>query len=157
MPFDRYETERNLDQTDTHQPELRLFGRLLSVAWGLLLIGTMIVELTPRDPTWVPQMFYPITVAKGLMFLLLGFVSPLAFWKFNSLGVGVLFAVITAGAVESLQTLLVGHHASYLEFTAKLLLVILGFVLALVARHDRKLQIGPFHIILSDPHLSQKE
>lgn len=141
----------------SHSKEVRLFGSVLAIVWGLLLFGTMVIELVPRDPTWLPRLFYPYTTFKGLLFVLLGFVTPLALWKFNSLGMGVLFAVATAGSVEGLQVFLPGHRASYLEFGAKLVLLMLGFVAALVARHDRRLKVGPLSIKLSDPHISRRE
>ena len=89
--------------------------RLISV-WGLLLVCTIATELLPRSPSWVPGVFYPYTAMKAIMFILLGFGSPLAFWRFNSLGLGTAFAVGTAAAVEGLQSFLVGHHPNFFEF-----------------------------------------
>ena len=143
-------------ETETRPSEVQLFGLALRSLWVLVFLATLATELIPRDPTWLPYIYYPFTIFKAALFVLLGFATPLAFWKFDSLGFGSLFAVVAAGVVEGAQLFLAGHQASYFEFAAKLILLFLGFVLALNVRYDRRLQIGPLRITLSDVHFSRK-
>ncbi len=137
--------------------ELPLFGRSLRVIWVLLLSATVAMEVFPRDPAWGPQLFYSYTAIKAILFFLLGFFTPLAIWAFRSLGLGILIAAFASGAVEGLQYFLAGHHASVLEFGAKVVLLIAAFASGLVIRYDRCLQFGSARLVFLDPHLPEQE
>jgi hypothetical protein len=135
---------------------IRLFSWNLRIVWVLLFCLTLGWELIPA-PGVAPWVFYTLKSCKGLTFVLLGFVSPMAFWRFDSLGFGVLFSCVAAGVAEMLQSMSYGHRASPAEFLLKLLLLFLGFAFSLSARYDRKLSFGPFSIGLIDSHLTEPE
>ena len=138
-----------------HDVTVHLFGWALRLGWAFLFSATVAIEVIPRDLRWGPGYYYPYTASKAILFVLLGFFTPFAIWNFKSLGLGILFAALAAGIVESAQYLLAGHHASILEFSAKVTLLILGFANALVVRNDHRLRIGSLRVILSDPHSSE--
>ena len=101
-----------------------------------------------------PLPFYAYCAAKLVFFIAIGFLAPLAFWRFNALNRGILLAAISAAAVESLQGVLHhGHSFHWYELLIKLALILLGFALALDARYERKISIGPVHIQLVGHHL----
>jgi hypothetical protein len=135
---------------------IRLFTVSLRVVWLLLFLLTLGWELVPA-PGVAPWLFYTLKSCKGLTFILLGFVSPMAFWRFDSLGFGVLFSCLAAGVAEMLQSMSFGHRASPAEFLFKLLLLFFGFAFALSARYDRKLSLGPLSIRLVDGHMSDND
>jgi len=85
-----------------------------------------------------------------------GFLSPLAFWRFDSLGLGLLFSILAAGVVEAMQSVSEGHRGSYVEFAAKLILLFIGFAYALSARYDRVLRFGPLRLDLLDCHRAER-
>lgn len=135
---------------------LRLFGWTTRLSWIFVFFLTLATEMFPMP--LIPWFyFYPYVAFKGVLFLLLGFLTPLSFWRFDSLGLGVLFSVLGAGLVEGLQSVVEGHRASYLEFGVKLLLLFLGFAASLNARYDRTIRVGGFSIRLLDSHLPQQD
>ena len=83
--------------------------------------------------------------------------KPVELLAFDSLGIGLLLSAATAGSVELLQSVSPGHSASYLEFGAKLFLLLLGFTFGLDLRYDRRLCIGPLRITLFGPHRHQAQ
>ncbi len=137
-------------------PGLRMFGSTIRIAWIALFCLLLASELIPR-PSFAPLMYYSYSSAKAIMFILLGFVTPLAFWRFDRLGLGVFFSVVAAGVAESSQSLLEGHRSSFAEFSLKLLLLLLGFACALNARYDRRIGLGRYGIRLHDTHFSEPE
>lgn len=128
--------------------QVRLFGPFLRWIWICCFSITVAIEALPRNPNWGPEVFYPYTSAKVILFLLLGFLTPLAIWKFSSLGLGFVLAATAAGLGESVQHFLQGHRASLFEFAAKVALLFLGFAVALVVRNDHYLQVGAFRLLL---------
>ena len=129
-----------------------MFSVSIRVAWVIISLLTIASEVMPRSPSLGPFPYYSYTAAKAILFVLIGLLSPLTFWRFDSLGLGLLFSVVVAGAVEGIQTVSAGHRASYLEFGAKLLLLFIGFAFALNARYDRLLRFGPLRVRLRDAH-----
>jgi hypothetical protein len=117
---------------------------------------TIWCEIAPRSPSLAPLPYYSYTACKAALFVLIGLFSPLTFWRFDSLGLGLLFSALVAGAVEAAQSVSQGHRGSYLEFAAKLVLLFLGFAYALSARYERVLRLRPFHVALLDPHRTEK-
>ena len=132
-------------------PAVRMFTRNARLSWCILSGIALLSGLIPL-PGIAPALFYSYKASKAVVFLLLGFTTPLAFWRFDSLGLGLLFSVIAAGSVELFQTAFPGHHSSYFEFFVKLLLLLAGFAVGLNARYDRKLQIGGIGIRFLDSH-----
>jgi hypothetical protein len=131
---------------------LTLFSATARSCWTLLTLLTILAEVTPRSPSLAPLPFYCYTAGKAALFLLIGLFSPLTFWRFDSLGLGLLFSAAITGAVEAVQSLSQGHRASYFELAAKLALLFIGFAYALSARYDGLLRFGPLRVILVDHH-----
>lgn len=133
---------------------IQLFSHGLRTGWALILLVTVAVELLPLPP--VPAaLLYSYVASKALLFIALGFFTPLAFWAFDSIGFGVLFSVLAAGSVELLQSLSAGHRASIFEFLAKLVLLFIGFAIALNFRYDGLLRVGSFRRQFVNPHQKQ--
>ena len=87
-----------------------------------------------------------------MLFLALGYTTPLAFWRFNSLGRGMILAAASACAVEMLQGFSPGHRFSFLELSLKLVVIFVGFAFALNARYEQKISLGWLHIQLKSEH-----
>jgi hypothetical protein len=125
---------------------LRVFGATIRSLWILIVIITVLAETLPAPQT-APLPFYIYKAAKALCFLLVGYLAPLAFWQFKSLNRGILYAVLSATLVETLQALIGhGHSFSWYELAAKLVLLLGGFTLALDARYERAIRLGPLVI-----------
>jgi hypothetical protein len=109
----------------------------------------------PLPQHWSPLVFYSYKATKVVLFLVLGYLGPLTFWKFDSLGLGALFAFGSAATVEVLQGWIQsGHRFSWFELAAKLFLVGAGFVMALGARYDGVINLGFLRLGLRNAHLS---
>lgn len=135
---------------------LRIFSPTLRLAWATLSVLTILSEIAPRSPSLPPVAYYSYTACKAALFVLLGFLSPLTFWRFDSLGLGLLLSLLVAGAVEVMQSISIGHRASYVELAAKFALLLVGFAYALTARYDGVLRLGPLRFALLDSHRSNK-
>jgi hypothetical protein len=131
---------------------LSAFSLTAKMWWFGLLALTIFSEVEPLPSLMYPPLFYSYKLMKGLLFLGLGFATPLAFWRFNSLGRGVLLAALSAGAVEIMQGLSPGHRFSFIELTAKLCVIFIGFALALNARYEQRIWIGRWRIQLKSDH-----
>jgi len=83
------------------------------------------------------MIFHSYEAAKVVAFFAFGFLTSLAWWRYKTLGIGVLFAIITTAIVELGQAFIPGHRASILELAVKLILLFTGFAGAL---HVRKCQ-----------------
>ena len=139
-----------------HMPLVRLFTWRVRLWWMALFVMLLLSELLPR-PNFGPLLYYSYSGAKALMFLLMGFLTPLTFWRFDRLGLGVIFSIFGAGVAEMSQSTLAGHRSSFLEFLLKLILLVTGFGLGLSVRYDRKLSVGRFGIRFTDSHLKSAD
>ncbi len=96
---------------------LTMFSRAFRSAWLATVLLTTIVELTPFHSEGMPRyVFYSWKAFKCLLFLALGWETPLTFWKSNTLTNGLLLGFISAGAIECIQGLVVGHSFSPSNF-----------------------------------------
>lgn len=129
--------------------EIRVFTTLLRTLWWVVFAFTVTSEVIPA-PAVHPVLFYSFLAFRVLLFLALGFITPVAFWRYNSIGLGLLFSVAGAFGCELLQSVSPGHTASVREFAVKCGLLLAGFVMALVARHDKQIDIGFVKIELQD-------
>lgn len=121
--------------------------------WWFGLLGlTIFAEVEPLPPLMYPPLFYSYKLFKALLFFALGYATPLAFWRFNSLGRGVLLAAASACAVEMMQGLSPGHRFSFFELSLKLAVIFAGFALALNARYEQRISLGWWHIQLKSEH-----
>lgn len=101
-----------------------------------------------------PFPFYVIKCAKLVLFLVLGYLAPLAFWRFNALNRGVMLAAGSSALIEGLQGILGNGHAfHWYELLMKLVLILLGFIAGLEAIYNGAIVIGPLRIPLAGDHL----
>ncbi len=128
-----------------------LFSTGLRVLWVVCLLITLVAELIPM-PLISPLPFYSLKAFKGLSFLCFGFATPLAFWRFDSLGYGILVALVMTVIVEASQAPIMGHSFSWLEMAAKVVFVFFGFMFGLNARYDRQISLGPWRVSLLPGH-----
>lgn len=125
-----------------------MFGRLLQLAWLGIVAATIVAEVIPVRGL-PPMAFYIYKSAKIVMFLLLGYCTPLTFHRFAKLTWGLLMAGGSAVLVEGLQGLIGnGHQFSFSELIAKVILIVLGFALAIEARYERAIVTGKWRIRL---------
>ncbi len=116
----------------------------------------MVAEVIPL-PLLPPLPFYSYKVMKVLFFIALGYLAPLAFWRFNALTRGIFLAAISATFVETLQGLIhSGHSFHWYEMLLKLGLILLGFTRALDGRYEQRISLGRIHIRLIGEHLQVK-
>ena len=131
---------------------LTMFGRVFRSAWLATVLLTMIVEITPFHSDGMPRyVFYSWKAFKCFLFLALGWETPLTFWKSDTLTNGLLLGFISAGVIECIQGLVVGHSFSVIELLAKMLIIVTGFVLGLIARHDESVGISGLAVHLIAP------
>jgi hypothetical protein len=127
---------------------LRVFTGGFRALWILLASLTVLMETMPIPPM-ATVLFYAYCAAKALLFVVLGFGVPLAFAAFNAMNRGIIFAALSAAAVEVLQAVVGrGHSFHWYELLVKLFLILLGFALALNARYDHLICYGPFKLRL---------
>ena len=132
---------------------LRVFSPAIKSIWAAIVVATIVTEVMPI-PLMSPLPFYSYCAGKLIGFIAVGFLAPLSFWRFNALNRGILLAAISATCVESLQGIMhYGHSFHWYELIAKLCLILLGFALALDARYERVIPIGPIHVRLTGEHI----
>jgi hypothetical protein len=127
-----------------------MFGPYMRLAWILIALLTISLELRPfhnfqsRYVFLMYALFYGYKTLKAVLFVVFGFLTPIAFWRFRSLSYGLVVAAVSALIVELLQGWLVftGHSFGWLELSAKLFLIFLGFVKGLDARYEGAIRIG---------------
>ena len=123
-----------------------IFGVSVRLLWGAIVLATVLSEVLPAPQT-APINFYTYEGLKALGFVLVGYLAPLSFWQFNALNRGILYSVLSATLVETLQGLIGhGHRFRWYELAVKLVLLLAGFVLALDARYERAVRLGPVMI-----------
>ncbi|MGA8596241.1 MAG: VanZ family protein [Bryobacteraceae bacterium] len=131
---------------------LPAFSTAPKLGWFGLLALTIFLEVEPLPQEIYPPLFYSYKLLKGVLFFALGYLTPLAFWRFNSLGRGMLLAALSACAVEMLQGFFQGHRFSLFELGLKLLVIFAGFALALNARYEQRISLGWWRIQLKSEH-----
>jgi hypothetical protein len=124
-----------------------MFGIAVRGLWVLLLLSTFLIEVIPLSTAFEAQFsnftFHFYEAMKLVAFFVFGFLTPIAWWRYKSLGIGVLFAIITTAIVELGQAFIPGHRASILELVVKLVLLFGGFAAALDVRKYQNFNIGP--------------
>jgi hypothetical protein len=128
--------------------ELQMLTPRLKVVWGGIIALSIFVELAPI-PVMPPLVFYLCQFAKGILFAAIGYLAPLTFLRLGALSRGIMLAAISVVIVESLQGIVLRGHGFHLsELTLKLLLLFVGFALALDVRYQRVIAVGPLRIRL---------
>lgn len=143
-----------------HQPHITIinvhvFGMPIRM-WFVALVALMVIGELTSVPMWPPPIFYPYCALKLLGFILIGILTPIAFWRFNALNRGLLYAAVSAVFVETLQAVVnrghSGHAFHWYELVVKLLLILFGFSIGLDIRYERQLKLGPILIMLHGEH-----
>jgi hypothetical protein len=115
----------------------------------------MVVSELISVPVWPPPIYYPYQIMKLTGFVVVGVLTPLAFWRFNALNRGLLYAALSAAFVESMQAIVnrghSGHSFHWYELAVKLVLILFGFSIGLDVRYERQIKIGPVQLILHGP------
>jgi hypothetical protein len=122
------------------------------MAWVGLVALMIFAEVMPRPLWWTPPIYYTYQISKLLGFAMLGYLTPLTFWRFGSLGRGVAFGLLSTAGIESVQNFIEGHHFSFFEMGVKLAILMVGFGLALLTRYDKHIRVGPVWVDLVDEH-----
>lgn len=135
-----------------------MFGALIRTLWFSLLACTLVSELVPLSLEFEGHFssltFHSYQAFKLAAFLMFGFLTPLAWWRYNSLGMGGALAITTTAVVEIGQAFIPGHRASMLELSVKLLFLLAGFVMALNVRKYQVLNLGLINIRFSSRYWS---
>jgi hypothetical protein len=130
-----------------------MFSSVVRALWFLLLACTLFSELVPLSSAFEAQfstfVFHSYQAAKLAAFVAFGFLTPLAWWRYKTLGIGVLFAIVTTAIVEFGQAFIPGHRTSPLELCVKLALLLAGFAIALDIRKYQICSAGPFCVRFS--------
>jgi hypothetical protein len=136
-----------------------MFSTPVRGLWFLLLVCTLASELVPLSRSFEAHfstlVFHGYEALKLVCFLVFGFLAPIAWWRYNNLGMGVLFAIVTTVVVELGQAFIPGHRASALELAVKLILLFAGFAAALDVRKYQEFHTGPLWIRFSSPYWSR--
>ena len=64
---------------------LPVFGPTVRSIWAVVLTATVLSEVLPI-PHMTPVSFYSYCAGKAVMFLAVGYLTPLAFWRFDDRG-----------------------------------------------------------------------
>jgi hypothetical protein len=127
--------------------DVPMFSVAVRGLWFLVLTYTLVSELVPLSAAFEAQFsslaFHSYQATKLVCFFVFGFLTPIAWWRYKSLGIGVLFAFGTTAIVEIGQAFIPGHRASMLELTVKFMLLFTGFTAALDVRKYQEFTVGP--------------
>jgi hypothetical protein len=136
---------------------LHIFNGYTRSLWIALAATTVISEVVPI-PHMSPMLHYGVySPSKLVVFLLIGFFTPLAFARLNVLNRGIAFAAVCATVVEVLQGLIGnGHSFHFYELAVKLTIILLGFMVGLEARYEGTLTLGILRIILIPDGVDRK-
>jgi hypothetical protein len=131
------------------------FSNSIRIVFIAAVVSLVIAELTPV-PMWPPPIYYPWQILKLVGFVVIGILTPLAFWRFNALNRGLLYAALSAAFVETMQAIInighSGHSFHWYELIVKLGLILLGFSIGLDIRYERQIKVGPFQLRLHGQH-----
>ena len=128
---------------------LPVFGPLMRSIWAVVLSATILSEVLPLPPMAL-ALFCTYCATKAALFVAVGYLTPLAFWRCDHRGFFVV--AVCACLFEILQTLVShGHAFHWYEMILKMVLIIIGFGIALEARDERRILHGPVRIRLVSP------
>jgi hypothetical protein len=134
---------------------IRAFSTAFQLAWMAAAAVTVTLEVIPAH--FSPVVFYSYKTLKILLFLVVGYLTPLSFWRFDKMSFGFGFAAVSAALIELLQGVIGnGHKFSWIELLGKLALIGFGFIVALDARYERAILIGHLRLRLVGEHLPER-
>ena len=121
---------------------LRIFTPALKVFWLITVLLITLAEIFPFDNLHVrPTLFYSYELLKATVFVGLGFEIPLTFWRFNSLNRVLVISLFSAAVIEGIQLFVMGHRFEVTELLLKGVLIMVGFTLGLMPRHNKQLSL----------------
>jgi hypothetical protein len=130
---------------------INAFSITIRILFVVIVSAMVIGELT-SVPMWPPLIFYPYCAIKLLGFVAIGILTPIAFWRFNALNRGLLYAALSAAFVETMQAIVnrghSGHAFHWYELVVKLVLILFGFSIGLDIRYESQITIGPIQFLL---------
>jgi hypothetical protein len=136
-----------------------MFSLAIRCFWFLVLATTLTAELVPLslalEARFSTFTFHCYEASKLAACFVFGFVTPLAWWRYQTLGKGMLFAITTTAIVEAGQSFIPGHRSSTLELLVKLVLLFAGFACSLDIRKYQHFTFGHFSIRFSSPYWEQ--
>jgi hypothetical protein len=113
-----------------------MFAKPSKLLWAVLTLVAVAFELVPAH--YPAGVFAIQNWCKAGLFLALGYVAPMAFWRFSYLNASILASAGSAVLVEVVQALLAnGHRFRWTELGVKLVLIAVGFLIALDVRYER--------------------
>jgi hypothetical protein len=141
--------QRSLSSAMASPLWLPVFGPLMRSVWAAVLAATIVSEVLPIRPMSL-ALYCVYCATKAVLFLAVGYLTPLAFWRCDHRG---FFVVAACSCIfEILQTLVShGHAFHWYEMIWKMVLIIIGFGVALEARDERRILHGPIRIRLVSP------
>lgn len=133
---------------------LRIFTPACKILWLSTALLISVVEIFPFDNLHVrPAFFYSYEFFKAAAFVGLGFEVPFVFWRFNSLNRGLVISLLSAAAIEVIQMFVMGHRPDIFELILKGILIMFGFTLGLLQRHDQQLSLLGLRVrLITDRH-----
>jgi hypothetical protein len=139
---------------------IAMFSRASRSLWFLIFACTLVFELVPLslpfEAGFSPLLFHSYESVKVLAFLIFGFLTPITWWHYKNLGMGLVFATVITAMVELGQAVIPGHRASTLELGVKLIVFVVGFVYGLDVRHDQQVSAGPVKVRFSSRYWSER-
>lgn len=137
---------------------IAMFSTIIRVVWFLVFACTLFSEVVPLSVAFEAQfstfVFHLYQAAKLVAFFMFGFLTPIAWWRYNNLGIRVLFAITATIFVECGQAFIPGHRMSVIELGVKLVLLFSGFATALDIRKYQILKAGPLSLRFSSRYWS---
>jgi glycopeptide antibiotics resistance protein len=125
-----------------------LFSFGIRLIWVSLIALACAVELMPMKQM-LPYLFIAYNVLKVTLFFTLGFALPLAFHRLKGIAAGLCVSLVSAVAIESLQSVIHNGHSFHVpELLGKVALICLGFALSLDHRYEGRIPLGVTHISL---------
>src|SRR5271170_7148502 len=126
-------TNANYNPSASRMPAVALwlpvFGLLVRSIWVVVLLATVLSEVLPLPPMSL-TLFLTYCATKAVLFVAVGYLTPLAFWRCDHRG----FIVVAACSCvfEILQTFIAHGHAFHLyAMILKVVLILIGFATAL--------------------------
>ena len=147
-PHDRIEGDDSSGIWRTFTIHLNAFSVGIRIPFIAIVCGLVIAELA-SVPLWPPPIYWPYQLSKLTGFVVIGLLTPLAFWRFNALNRGLLYAAFSAALVETLVNRgHSGHAFHWYDLVVKLALILFGFSIGLDIRYERQIKIGPLQLVL---------
>ena len=146
----RFEKESLTMQVAGLAMVVKIFTMQLKVVWFIQLILIALMEVTPFHSEHVaPDWFYAYKLGKCLAFVILGWLTPVAFRSSIGSARALSLTLVCALVEEASQNLIFGHQSSLLESGGKIGIICFGFICGLMSVHDKKISLFTKNIDLA--------